>query len=84
MKPQTGKRKLKPSGIDWIGDVPEGWKVTRFGYHAAIKANLVDVDDYGSFPQISPENIEKNTGRLLAHGTVEDSGVISGNHLFKK
>ena len=78
------QRKMKPSGVDWIGDVPEGWNVTRFGYHATVKANLVEVDDYGSFPQISPENIEKNTGRLLAHGTVEDSGVISGNHLFKK
>lgn len=78
------QRKMKPSGVDWIGDVPEGWDVTRFGYHATVKANLVDVDDYGSFPQISPENIEKNTGRLLAHGTVEDSGVISGNHLFKQ
>ena len=80
----AAQRKMKPSGVDWIGDVPEGWGVTRFGYHAAVKANLVDVDDYGNFPQISPENIEKNTGRLLAHGTVEDSGVISGNHLFKK
>ena len=32
MKPQTGKRKLKPSGIDWIGDVPEGWGVMRLKY----------------------------------------------------
>lgn len=32
MKPQTGKRKLKPSGIDWIGDVPEGWEVRRIKY----------------------------------------------------
>lgn len=31
MKPQIGKRKLKPSGIDWIGDVPEGWGVQRVG-----------------------------------------------------
>ena len=20
---------MKPSGIDWIGDIPESWKVTR-------------------------------------------------------
>lgn len=32
MKPQAGKRKLKPSGIDWIGDVPEGWNVMRLKY----------------------------------------------------
>lgn len=32
MKPRTGKRKLKPSGIDWIGDVPGGWDVMRLKY----------------------------------------------------
>lgn len=24
--------KMKPSGIDWLGDVPEHWNVTRFGW----------------------------------------------------
>ncbi|MCC5847039.1 MAG: restriction endonuclease subunit S [Verrucomicrobia bacterium] len=24
--------KLKPSGIDWIGEIPEGWEVKRLGY----------------------------------------------------
>ena len=24
--------KMKNSGIEWIGDIPEGWKVTRFKY----------------------------------------------------
>lgn len=30
----TGKheKNLKPSGVDWIGDVPEGWKVTPIKY----------------------------------------------------
>lgn len=25
------QRKMKPSGVDWIGDVPEGWGVQRVG-----------------------------------------------------
>lgn len=28
--------KLKPSGIDWLGDVPEGWDVTKAGRHLSI------------------------------------------------
>ena len=24
--------KMKDSGIEWIGEIPEGWKVTRFKY----------------------------------------------------
>jgi len=30
------KAKLKPSGVDWIGDIPEGWKIKRLGYFARI------------------------------------------------
>lgn len=26
------KTKMKPSGVDWIGDVPEGWGVDKFCY----------------------------------------------------
>lgn len=74
--------KMKDSGVEWIGEIPEGWKVVRFKHIASIKSNLVQPDKYMKYPQIAPDNIEKNTGRLLSHQTVEESGVISGNHLF--
>ena len=34
----TGKheKNLKPSGVDWIGDVPEGWKVCRLKNVASV------------------------------------------------
>ena len=76
--------KLKDSGVDWIGQVPEGWEVKRFKDIAVVRANLVDPNGYMDYPQIAPENIEKGTGRLLGYGTVRESGIISGNHLFKK
>lgn len=78
------KAKLKDSGVDWIGKVPVGWEMKRFKDIATIKANLVAPDDYMDYPQIAPENIEKGTGKLLAYGTVSESGIISGNHLFKR
>lgn len=74
--------KMKDSGVEWIGEIPEGWKVIRFKHIASIKSNLVQPDKYMKYPQIAPDNIEKDTGRLLSHQTVEESGVISGNHLF--
>ena len=27
-------RKMKDSGIEWIGEIPEGWKITRLKYLA--------------------------------------------------
>ena len=74
--------KMKDSGVEWIGEVPEEWKIVRFKHIASIKSNLVQPDKYMKYPQIAPDNIEKDTGRLLSHQTVEESGIISGNHLF--
>lgn len=28
----ASQRKMKPSGVDWIGDVPEGWGIDKFCY----------------------------------------------------
>ena len=75
---------MKDSGIDWIGEIPKHWISTRFKYIASIKSNLVTPKCYEKFPQISPDNIEKNTGKLLSYNTVEEAGVISSNHLFYK
>ena len=75
---------MKDSGVEWIGEIPEHWEIMRFGRCATIKSNLVDPDDYADYPQISPDSIEKNSGRILEYKTVKESGVISWNHLFFK
>lgn len=75
---------MKDSGVEWIGEIPEHWEVMRFGRCAAIKSNLVAPDDYADYPQISPDSIEKKSGRILEYKTVKESGVISWNHLFFK
>ena len=77
-------RPMKDSGIEWIGEIPEDWDCIRFRRIAYVKSNLVLPDDFPDYPQISPENIEKGTGKLLPYKTVSESGVISGNHLFYK
>lgn len=66
----------------FLNSIPSEWKLVKFGRCASIKSNLVSPKDYVEYPQISPDCIEKNSGRLLTYKTVEDSGIISWNHLF--
>ena len=75
---------MKDSGVAWIGEIPADWQIVKFSRIASVKCNLVAPDDYLELPQISPENIEKGSGKLLSYKTVEESGIISGNHLFHK
>ena len=75
---------MKDSGVEWIGKMPSHWKVCKFGVVASVKSNLVSPEKYPELPQVSPENIEKGSGKILPCQTVEESGVISWNHLFYK
>lgn len=84
-KGMRGEREMKDSGVEWIGEIPAEWKIQRFARVAEVKSNLVSPDNYLEYPQISPENIEKDSGKLLLPcRTVSEVGVISGNHLFYK
>ena len=73
---------MRDSRIDCVPLIPENWKASRFKYIAVVKSNLVSPEGYEDYPQVSPDNIEKNSGKLLSYNTVEEAGVISGNHLF--
>lgn len=75
---------MKDSQDDFVGEIPYHWEVIKFGRCISVKSNLVPPDDYKDYPQISPDCIEKGAARLVGHKTVEESGVISWNHLFFK
>lgn len=79
-----GDRPMKDSGIEWIGDIPAEWEVVPFSKFARVSANLVNPSDYQDYLQVSPENIEKDSGKLLPCKTVSEVGVESWNHLFHK
>jgi type I restriction enzyme S subunit len=64
------------------GALPLGWRLATFSDVAHIAANLVDPKDFPNLPHIAPDNIERNTGRLLAYRTVKQDGVTSANHRF--
>jgi len=42
---------MRDSGIEWIGEIPEGWDVNRLRFHATIKVSNVDKKTVeGEFP----------------------------------
>ena len=66
-------------------DIPEGWKWVRFGSVVDITTNIVNSSDYKNMIQVSPDDIEKNTGKLIYPlRTVKEKEIISVNHLFSK
>lgn len=75
---------MKDSGVEFLGQVPSDWSVMKFGYCATIKSNLVPPEKYYDYPQISPDSIEKGSGKIINYKTVHEAGVISWNHLFYK
>lgn len=79
-----GDRPMKNSGIEWIGDIPAEWSVVPFSKFARVSANLVNPSDYQDYLQVSPENMEKDSGKLLPCKTVSEVGVESWNHFFHK
>jgi type I restriction enzyme S subunit len=57
--------RTKPSGVEWIGDVPEHWEVKRLKMAAHLTDRKVEADEENPVPYIGMENIESWTGRLL-------------------
>jgi restriction endonuclease S subunit len=57
--------KLKPSGIEWLGDIPEEWEIKRLNY---LMRNIVEkalITDENEFI-VALENIESWTGEFVA------------------
>jgi type I restriction enzyme S subunit len=59
--------RLKPSGVEWLGDVPEHWHVGRLKDAANVQTGLTLGKNYGgmateSFPYLRVANVQ--TGRL--------------------
>ena len=77
--------RLKPSGVEWLGDVPEHWEIDRFSRQISIAEGQVDptVEPYASMPLIAPNHLEARTGRLLNQETASEQGAISSKYLCR-
>ncbi|MBF0121752.1 MAG: restriction endonuclease subunit S [Desulfobacterales bacterium] len=71
--------KMKDSGIEWLGEIPEHWYKIRFKYALVIK-NQKDQEQNrnNSLKKIALEHIESWTGRLLTQKETvfEGDGVL--------
>ena len=63
--------KYKTSGIQWIGQIPEGWEVCKFK-HFAIQITTPSKDSN----KIGLENIESATGRFVKTNSEFDGNGI--------
>ncbi len=69
--------KLAPSGIDWIGEIPESWEVCRFkSYIHLISEKSVETTGI----KVNLENIESKSGRYIP----TDSKYEGDGTSFKK
>jgi len=80
--------KLKPSGIEWLGDIPERWEVRKLKYSVRLNKHISFDKDENSKNKIALENIEGKTGRILElnENPFEGVGTIfkKGDILFGK
>ena len=80
IKKQKSLPEIKPEEIPF--EIPNKWTWCRFQDIAIIESNLVSPFDYPNLPHVAPDNIEKNTGKLLPYKTVLEDEVKSANHYF--
>ena len=79
---------LKPSGVEWLGDIPAHWEVRRLKMSVA---NVVDLTNHRSKDElyVALEHVESGTGRISESGPDAkfDSQVkrfMAGDILFGK
>lgn len=74
---------MKDSGIPWIGQIPDHWELRRF----KTVCSLIREPSKKGDKKIALENIESNTGRLIATDSVFDGEGVHfepGDILFGK
>lgn len=80
--------KMKPSGIEWLGDIPEKWGVRKLKYSVRLNKHTSFEQTESIQNKIALENIESKTGRILPliENPFEGTGTIfkKGDVLFGK
>ena len=78
-------RKMKDSGIEWIGEIPEGWEITKLKYLSTFP---IEKNAHTDSPYIGLENIESWTGKYVSSDSQYDKSqalaFFENNILFGK
>jgi len=78
--------KMKTSGVEWLGEVPEHWDVLSFQRCVFIAEGQVDPEKspYREMVLLAPNHIESGSGLLLYTETAEEQNAESGKYLCQK
>lgn len=81
------ERKMRDSGIPWIGEVPEGWEFSKIKYHCTMMKSgdnitALDISDNGEYPVYGGNGLRgfykiynKNGNHIL----IGRQGALAGN-----
>ena len=80
------ERKMRDSGVPWIGEVPEGWEFSKIKYHCTMKSGdnitALDISDNGEYPVYGGNGLRgfykiynKNGNHIL----IGRQGALAGN-----
>ena len=75
--------RVKDSGIEWIGKIPEHWEVTKIKYLSNIR-NVKASDGDNDKTYVGLESIESKTGKLLTNNNDEQQAVGETANIFRK
>ena len=76
---------MKPSGVEWIGEIPAHWKIEKIKHIAALVSEKSTPETDAI--KISPENVESETGKVLDFYSSYDAVGVKfqdGDVLFNK
>lgn len=78
--------RLKPSGVEWLGDVPEHWCLKRFKSVVSITSGQVDprAPEHRGKILLAPNHIKSGTGSIVFEETAEEQGADSGKFEVRK
>jgi type I restriction enzyme S subunit len=73
---------LKPSGVEWLGDVPGHWTLKRFKFLARVTSGQVDPreSEHRRKILVAPNHIRSGTGEIAYQETAEEQGADSGKY----
>nr|WP_275976066.1 restriction endonuclease subunit S [Geothrix oryzisoli] len=78
--------RLKPSGTEYLGDIPEHWSLKRFKFVAKIPSGQVDPNDSQHMVKIliAPNHIRSGSGVISHLQTAIEQGASSGKYEVRK
>jgi hypothetical protein len=78
--------RLKPSGIEWLGDIPEHWEVKKLRYLALLKSgeNITseELEEAGDYPVFGGNGLRGYSSRFTHEGNyvlIGRQGALCGN-----